>query len=36
MSTLVQVDPCSVWSKVYVPVVVYVMPFHEYESQVVT
>ena len=30
MSTLVQVEPCCVWSKVYVPVVVYVMPFHEY------
>ena len=33
---LVQVDPCSVWSKVYVPVVVYVEQFQVYSSQAVT
>ena len=33
---LVQVEPCCVWSKVYVPDVVYDVPFHEYSSQAVT
>ena len=36
MSTFVQVDPCCVWSKVYVPVVVYVVLFQVYSSQAVT
>ena len=33
---LVQVEPCCVWSKVYVPDVVYDVPFHEYSSHAVT
>ena len=35
MSTLVQVEPCCVWSKVYIPDVVYVVPFQVYSSQAV-
>ena len=33
---LVQGVPCCVLSKVYVPVVVYVVQFHVYSSQAVT
>ena len=35
MSTFVQGDPCCVWSNVYVPDVVYDVPFHVYSSQAV-